>query len=90
MILFGRNIIVAYNGEPTLRPFGVHREKIGPRGGFTAVGCWPLLMAVSGHMPNGQRWTRKRAEKHAAYEAAIELADECLGFEVLTRSGDPE
>jgi hypothetical protein len=38
--IFGRRIIVGWNGEPTLR-FGIHRELL-----FTAIGVWPLLIGI--------------------------------------------
>lgn len=46
MRLFGRLVIVGWNGERTLR-FGVHHE-FGPlhRRGFTAIGVWPLLIGI--------------------------------------------
>lgn len=55
MILFGRKIVAGYNAEPRLR-FGVRHERIGPKGSFTAIGLWPLLIGVSGRKPSGERW----------------------------------
>ncbi len=39
--ILGRKIIVGYNAEKTLR-YGIHRERA-----FTAVGAWPLIIAIS-------------------------------------------
>lgn len=61
MILLGRKIVAGYNAEPTLR-FGVRRERVGPRGSFTAIGLWPLLVGVSGRTPVGTRWSRAKLE----------------------------
>lgn len=55
MRLFGCKIVAGYNSEPSLR-LGIHREHIGPMGGFTAIGLWPLLVGVSCRKPNGGRW----------------------------------
>lgn len=54
MILLGWKVVAGYNDEPLLR-FGVHRERMG-KGGFVAVGCWPLLIGFSWCRPDGSKW----------------------------------
>lgn len=55
LILMGRNIVIGYNAEPTLR-FGIKRERMG-RGGFVAVGLWPFLIGYSSRTAYGERWS---------------------------------
>lgn len=38
--LFGRSVLIGWNGEKTLR-YGIHRERL-----FTAIGVWPLLIGI--------------------------------------------
>lgn len=84
MILFGHNIVVGYNAEPTMRPFGWHRERIGPKGGFVAVGCWPLLVAVSSRTPVGERWSRRKPGPIVCPRCGM---PDCLGPAVAVNQG---
>ena len=90
MILFGHKVVFGFgrltlDGTPVMRRYGVYRERIGPKGGMTVIGLWPLLVAVSGRMPNGQRWTRTRAEKQEAWDAMMDLTDDYFAFEAACR-----
>lgn len=49
MRLFGRKVVVGWNGEKTLR-FGIHRERW-----FTAIGLWPLLIGIQRKVAHGKR-----------------------------------
>lgn len=71
MIVAGLNIVAAFGrltveDEPIMPRYGVYREKIGPHGGMTVVGLWPLVVAVSARMPNGKRWRRSDWPKRSA------------------------